>query len=370
MGFVEVTNVLTTGLDPRVILSQNEDGNAPLHVAVSNGHVDVLQLLLVLRKAILNQPPSSDLDSGPAPLFAWNPPDNDSLLLPDGDDNTPLDHAADHENQTILPFLLDQDPPPLVDLSNLLFIATGSGRSEIVRDLLRRGGFDCNKAMGSWNLTSLHVASSYGHIDIVMDLIAYRVHVWAEDSDGETALDAAVTAAHEDVVRVLLTKSPSQKHLNTAIEGDVVRNPAILTQLLNAGADIHHLRPNERTLLHSAAYGDQGEALGILLMRRANTDAKDVHGDTPLADACSRGFVEIARMLLEAGASLTVTNSDNLTPFQHAALGGHEEVVRLLLKRDSRPSLHLQEGKSLIENLIDLKHTNSIAAILDLADPD
>ena len=48
--------------------------------------------------------------------------------------------------------------------------------------------------------------------------------------------------------------------------------------------------------------------------------------------AAKEGFVEAARALLEAGAEAGAAARDGFTPLALAALGGHQEMVRLLVK--------------------------------------
>jgi ankyrin repeat protein len=70
-------------------------------------------------------------------------------------------------------------------------------------------------------------------------------------------------------------------------------------------------------------------ALRILLHQPlVQIDAVDRRGRAPLHIACSRGMLEAARLLLEAGAT---PNGIGNTPMHFAASGGHADVVRLLL---------------------------------------
>src|SRR5207248_7969224 len=56
-------------------------------------------------------------------------------------------------------------------------------------------------------------------------------------------------------------------------------------------------------------------------------------GETPLMRASARGFADVARALLDAGADVNAQRGDGFTPLVLAVFFGHEEVVRLLLER-------------------------------------
>jgi hypothetical protein len=63
---------------------------------------------------------------------------------------------------------------------------------------------------------------------------------------------------------------------------------------------------------------DPLEALKVLLAAGANPNVKAPDGSTPLHQAVQARQVAIIRTLAEAGASLSATNKDNLTPLQLA----------------------------------------------------
>jgi hypothetical protein len=75
----------------------------------------------------------------------------------------------------------------------------------------------------------------------------------------------------------------------------------------------------------------------------AGADARLPNGETPLMRAASRGFEDVARALLDAGADVNARRADGFTPLLLAAFSGHESLVRLLLERgaDAGARTHL-----------------------------
>ncbi len=65
---------------------------------------------------------------------------------------------------------------------------------------------------------------------------------------------------------------------------------------------------------------------------RPTANKKDSIGNTPLRDACYKGYLELTATLLLAGADINARNSDNWTPLHYASSIGHLDIVRLLLE--------------------------------------
>lgn len=71
---------------------------------------------------------------------------------------------------------------------------------------------------------------------------------------------------------------------------------------------------------------------------------KDNAGFTPLQGACSRGSIDIARLLLEYGANHSDAPS-GIHPLHEAVENGDTEMVRLLLSYGADPMLATYAGK-------------------------
>ncbi|KAK0063846.1 ankyrin repeat and KH domain-containing protein 1 [Biomphalaria pfeifferi] len=65
---------------------------------------------------------------------------------------------------------------------------------------------------------------------------------------------------------------------------------------------------------------------------------------TALFFCCSRGYFELARLLIDHGASLSVTDKSQATPLHGAADNGHLEIVRLLLLRGANVNAQTIRG--------------------------
>jgi hypothetical protein len=87
-------------------------------------------------------------------------------------------------------------------------------------------------------------------------------------------------------------------------------------------------------LSQAAARGD-AQRVQELLAAGAPADTRDAQGRTPLLEAVllgdgSRRYVDAARLLLEARADPNAADRDGVTPLAHARRLGHDELARLI----------------------------------------
>jgi ankyrin repeat protein len=92
-----------------------------------------------------------------------------------------------------------------------------------------------------------------------------------------------------------------------AQSGDV----ALLERLILGGSDPNVFDMIGNTPLHYAAEGEHFEAVRLLLSRGANVNARDERraGDPPIAHVAQTCSLEMARLLLDAGADPTLPGS-------------------------------------------------------------
>ncbi len=102
--------------------------------------------------------------------------------------------------------------------------------------------------------------------------------------------------------------------------------------------------PPDSPVADAAMRGDQG-SVRTLLQRGADVNAAQGDGMTALHWAADRGDLEMARMLVYAGASLeAVTRMAEYTPLHLASRAGHGGVVRALLEAGSDPAALTASG--------------------------
>ena len=85
------------------------------------------------------------------------------------------------------------------------------------------------------------------------------------------------------------------------------------------------------TPLHSAAESGYKEVVELLLVNKADVNAKTDNGYTPLHTATLRDHKDMAELLLAHGAEVNAKDSEGWTPLHGAAANGHKDMVELLL---------------------------------------
>jgi ankyrin repeat protein len=103
--------------------------------------------------------------------------------------------------------------------------------------------------------------------------------------------------------------------------------------LLKQRVDVDTPQIDGMTALHWAAYHDDLEIADVLVRAGANVKAANRYGVTPLSLACTNGNGAMVELLLEAGADPNTPLSGGETPLMTAARTGTLASVKALLSR-------------------------------------
>ena len=137
---------------------------------------------------------------------------------------------------------------------------------------------------------------------------------------------AALCAAPS--LRSVVAAAADSPVADAAVRGDV----AAVRGLLERGADVQTARPDGMTALHWAAMRSDVEMAEMLLYAGANIEATTRIGQhTPLHVAGRSGQAEVVQALLEAGADPHAASSSGATPLHLAAQAGNAAAVAALL---------------------------------------
>ncbi|BCH32530.1 hypothetical protein MesoLjLc_44600 [Mesorhizobium sp. L-8-10] len=154
----------------------------------------------------------------------------------------------------------------------------------------------------------LHDAARQGDVDRVRQLLDQGVVVAELDEAGDPALIIASLAGRAGVVALLLERGADieirNKHGLTALHAaayggnmDVIELLVAKGAAVNDTANFYKMSP-----LHAAAEEGHAEVVAFLLANKAEVEAQERNGYTPLSQAGWRDHWDAADLLMKAGA--------------------------------------------------------------------
>jgi ankyrin repeat protein len=311
-GFLSVTETLLAAkADPNV---RDISSQTPLTLAAKNGFLPVAAALLAS-----GADPNVASKVLPGPGYGMNSVSVGRSLC-----GTPLHFAAGRGDEALAALLL-------------------TNRADVsVRSI--------------YNETPLDIAATLGRTAIAARLIAAGADVNATaPSDEGTPLHRAVSVGHHEVVKLLLEKGA--KPNVTALYGQHGVTPLMLAAsqkdaelvelLLKHKADPNLVDARGNTALLNAVHGKSPEVVRVLLAGGANPDTTNRDGYPVLTiavtDAANR---EVAAALLEAKANVNAPDPAGKTPLHWAAETKRNDLVELFINAGADVNLRDKSGKT------------------------
>lgn len=254
--------------------------------------------------------------------------------------------------------------------SHLLHLAVSKGHTDIVRLLLARGanpnltnehrhvplGTACT--LGRPEIADLLVeagaqvgiveAAYLGNLPLLTQFLEANIDIESCNDAQITPLIAAAFCGHTEVVHFLLSRGayPDRENENglTPLSAAVAyeRIP-VVHLLIDQGANPNTVSKRfSGTALGSAVMFGKVHAVRALIARGANPNIGEQGGSMPLHQCATQilasriksgVMVEIATLLLDAGADIEARDSIEKTPLMYAAQSGDAAMVLLLLER-------------------------------------
>ncbi|XP_038639266.1 protein phosphatase 1 regulatory subunit 12C-like [Scyliorhinus canicula] len=207
--------------------------------------------------------------------------------------------------------------------------ACASGDAKDAEEMLRGGAdVDCANTDG---ISALHQACIDENLEMVEFLLAHNASVDHSDNEGWTPLHVAASCGYSEIVECLINHGANIAAVNSdgQLPIDLAEEDYMETLLQDhinkQGIDVESTRREEEELMlqHARQWLNSGKI-------EESTHPKS--GANALHVAAAKGYIEVMRLLLQAGFSVHVQDKDGWTPLHAAAHWGMEDSCRLLVE--------------------------------------
>jgi len=209
------------------------------------------------------------------------------------------------------------------------------------------------------NTPVLHCASEAGLPELLPVILSEGADINLTDSEGRTALDAALTAP----VRQEQIECAAFLLKNGSLQPRDEEWKYIVEPLRTGNLEIRF--DYGLTALQLAAEKGQEGMVRYLLANGADIDARDQPGNTALHVAVRKGYRTIATLLLDAGSDVNVRDYNGNAPIHESLTAGDNfAMTSMLLDRGADPNLKNGSGSTALHMTVLLRTDVSGAELL------
>ena len=338
--------------------AKNRKGDTPLHIAVRNGKINNVRILLEHHAQAdeINNDRKTPLhiaaEVGSVEIAQLLKQYGANFNAKDKNDQTPLIRATVHVRSNIVRFILEYPATPemrskIVNAKDqngntALHVATDEEFHEIALLLLELGA-DVNVTNND-NKTPLEIAARINAQRLIKAFLEKGADIFITSNFWQqTALHYAVT--NRDIKTLQMILEHLHKHLSSEIAKRYINQPDSTGQtalhhslelnlpiyeklLIDHGAQIDVPDHNGQTLLHKATLQNDTKLVLLLLQKNANVNAQDASGKTPLHIAAENEHHNLEELLIDHGAQINMPDHNDNTPLQivtnhHGPLHAH-----------------------------------------------
>ena len=336
--------LLSSGANP----NEYNQGYSPLHTAALLGKED-LSTILVQNGAKVDLKTASEEQYTPLHISAFSGNVNVAKVLVDlgaevdsrsTNGRTPLRLAAAEGYANIAEFLISKGADPNTQDSNAitpLHVAAGLNRKSVITVLIDAGAdITIPDNQGS---TSIHEALKTKDVDL-LKLLLHKNPSAVNQMDVmtiEPPLIAACKLQCYEVVEFLLTEMladpniQNKDNMTPLALACLYENLPLIDLLVTHGANLSMISPHFGSVLHLSANKGKDKSTMKLLQLNMPCDIVDQDNYTPLRDAILKGQHETTRILLKAGASITLGTPPGKLPLLHLAARSNDVSMLQIL---------------------------------------
>ncbi|KAF9662251.1 hypothetical protein SADUNF_Sadunf18G0033700 [Salix dunnii] len=289
-GHVELAKEIVR-LRPELMFQENEKMETPLHEACREGKMEMVRLLV---------------ETDPWLIYKVNQGNESALTV-----------ACERGRLAVVNYLLNFPDLLMLELDGFttsLHVAASGGHTDIVKEILKaRPDFAWKKDLQG--CTPLHLCCKKGHLEVTRELLRFDAELSSlEDNDGRTPLHWAAIKGRVNVIDEILSTSLESaevitKHGETVLHLGVKNNQyeavKYLSEMLNITKLVDKPDNDGNTVLHLATAGKLGTMTIYLLKLGVDVNAINQKGQTALdvveSDMSNSGALLILPALQDAG---------------------------------------------------------------------
>lgn len=282
------------------------------------------------------------------------------------DDSTMFANAARDRNFALYDQLQDQH----IDINTLSSDGTPAlhwlvrfNELERVRNILDQGA-DIN-LLSRYGVNAIYIAAELGYLEMMELLLSFKANVNSFSPTNEPVLFATVRSGNIEALKLLLDSGAELDAVDEAFNQTALmlasrtNNFEMVFLLLQRGADVNAFTktgtiPNFR--LPGAGGGSHGD--GIV---RGGWPEQGMRNSipgrlTPLHYAARDGHLNVARILLEAGANINATNANESSALLLAIMNNNIDLAFMLLQNGADYNQRNWYGQSALWSAVDVRN--------------